>query len=313
MGSCISSTSSIGRQYRSSKTKSPYFEKTPTRAPSKKGSMKRTLSSSRKALECYLTTRREETTNDTLPETLSRASSNISPITPSSNSSLVVSRFNTFNSNVGGSEMSRKSSSNTKPLDIDTKREETLKKRRKSTLNIADSFITSSSPLNNSSDKPPTIFIGNSNSLSDTPMIRVESAENNLDEPESPEEENEDCYIFADSFWFNREIDPAGDLRGRAKSIDETLPKIIPAFTLKHPYMDGEEEYYGIEEGASEMSKTFSFNSSNNETCYTAGAIGVFATEDELKRHEMDELINLRTTIANEELEQLKLYEFPTW
>ena len=64
--------------------------------------------------------------------------------------------------------------------------------------------------------------------------------------------------------------------------------------------------------GSSGLSRTFSFSSSMDSDCYS-GALGAFATEDELKRHEMDEYVALRTAIANEELEQLKLYEFPAW
>ncbi|KAG2378679.1 hypothetical protein C9374_007827 [Naegleria lovaniensis] len=139
------------------------------------------------------------------------------------------------------------------------------------------------------------------------------NAENNERIP-SETEEDEDCYIFADSFYFGS-YEELVQTPSKSRSFDERHKnaKIIHAFSLKQGLEVPDSDSDDTDSQSSGISKTMSFSSSNVSDCYNSSHLGAFATEDEMRRFEMDEYINLRTVIANEELEQLKLYEFPPW
>ena len=113
------------------------------------------------------------------------------------------------------------------------------------------------------------------------------------------EDSDEESYIFASSFWFNH-----NDERG--ESFTENNKKIITQFQVR-PI----EDYSRGDEGASNTSKSFSFSSSVEE--FDSNSISPLATEFEMRRLELDEIVHIRSIIANEELEQLKLFEFPAW
>nr|CAG4716682.1 unnamed protein product [Naegleria fowleri] len=130
----------------------------------------------------------------------------------------------------------------------------------------------------------------------------------------SDNEEDEDCYIFADSFYFGS-FEEIGNSPSKSRSFNERNknPKVIHAFSLRQGIEVPDSDSDDTDSQSSGISQTFSFSSSNVSDCYNSSHLGAFATEDEMRRFEMDEYINLRTIIANEELEQLKLYEFPPW